>query len=287
MRTIATLICGIVIVVGVFLPWTSGAVTELGFNLPESASGWAAMDVSGAPLLTFVGGILMIACVFIAYLLPLMVAVGYGVLQTIGIIARGSALFAVIGAVWFIINASHGPEAVTSFEVLNYGVFISMVFAALGLFPGVSTTLLASKEERIVASMTEETKAPRRAASYSGREYYERKSRETEAVDFSAGEYRESSAAGAAEGGLRTITEHFNQASYYESAGEYDKAIAEYSKAIRLDSKYALAYFNRGSLLKTQGKREEALADLEKVIELSDSPDLTRMAQGYIDELNR
>ena len=65
---------------------------------------------------------------------------------------------------------------------------------------------------------------------------------------------------------MRTITEHFDQASYYESSGEYDKAIAEYSKAIRLDSKYALAYFNRGSLLKTQGKREEALAIVEEQI---------------------
>ena len=77
MRTIATLICGIVIVVGVFLLWTSGAVTELGFELPENASGWATMDVSGAPLLTFVGGVLMITCVLMAYLLPLMAAIGY------------------------------------------------------------------------------------------------------------------------------------------------------------------------------------------------------------------
>ena len=40
----------------------------------------------------------------------------------------------------------------------------------------------------------------------------------------------------------------------YGNKGEYDKAIADYTEAIRLDPKYAKAYYNRGWAYGEQGR---------------------------------
>ena len=79
--------------------------------------------------------------------------------------------------------------------------------------------------------------------------------------------------------------EYSNRAFDYEASGEYDKAIVEYTKAIELDSNYALAYFSRGLLLMLQGKKADAITNFEKVIELSESTELTRLAKHHISEL--
>lgn len=39
---------------------------------------------------------------------------------------------------------------------------------------------------------------------------------------------------------------YYNRGVAYDSKGEYDRAIADYSKAIELNPKYAEAYYNRG-----------------------------------------
>jgi tetratricopeptide (TPR) repeat protein len=49
---------------------------------------------------------------------------------------------------------------------------------------------------------------------------------------------------------------------------QYDKAIADYTKAIELDSNYADAYCNRGSVYNTLQQYEKAVADYTKAIEL-------------------
>ena len=47
---------------------------------------------------------------------------------------------------------------------------------------------------------------------------------------------------------------------YYDK-GDYDRAIADYDKAIQLKPDYAAAYYCRGLALKGQGKKTEAIAD--------------------------
>jgi len=50
---------------------------------------------------------------------------------------------------------------------------------------------------------------------------------------------------------------------------EYDKAIADYTKAIRIDPKFASAYSNRGSAYGMKGEYDKAIADYTKAMELN------------------
>jgi len=50
---------------------------------------------------------------------------------------------------------------------------------------------------------------------------------------------------------------------------EYDKAIADYTKAIQIDPKFASAYSNRGSAYGMKGEYDKAIADFNKAMELN------------------
>jgi tetratricopeptide (TPR) repeat protein len=49
---------------------------------------------------------------------------------------------------------------------------------------------------------------------------------------------------------------------------DYDRAIADYSQAIRLDPKYAVAYINRGISYEAKGDNDRAIADYDQAIRL-------------------
>ena len=53
---------------------------------------------------------------------------------------------------------------------------------------------------------------------------------------------------------------------------EYQAALADFSRALKLDSELAQAYFNRGFLYKLQGQMTKASEDLERFQELTDNP---------------
>ena len=55
----------------------------------------------------------------------------------------------------------------------------------------------------------------------------------------------------------------------YDEKGEYDKAIADYNKAIELNPNDADAYYNRGCTYGEMGEYEKAIADFNKAIELN------------------
>jgi tetratricopeptide (TPR) repeat protein len=57
----------------------------------------------------------------------------------------------------------------------------------------------------------------------------------------------------------------------YENKGEWDRAIADYTKAIALEPKGASAYFSRGLAYETKGDKEKAIADLRKALEIRPS----------------
>jgi tetratricopeptide (TPR) repeat protein len=54
----------------------------------------------------------------------------------------------------------------------------------------------------------------------------------------------------------------------YKGLKNYDKASADYGEAIRLDPQWASAYFNRGNLFKTRKEYDRALADYSAAIRL-------------------
>ena len=69
---------------------------------------------------------------------------------------------------------------------------------------------------------------------------------------------------------------HKNRAVAYWSRGnsyylkrEVDKAIADYTEAIKLNPEFALAYYGRGGAYKDKGEYVRAIADADKIIEIN------------------
>jgi tetratricopeptide (TPR) repeat protein len=54
----------------------------------------------------------------------------------------------------------------------------------------------------------------------------------------------------------------------YRRKGEYDKAIADYDKAIQLNPKFAMAYSNRGTAYRQKHNYDKAIADCDQAIRL-------------------
>jgi tetratricopeptide (TPR) repeat protein len=83
----------------------------------------------------------------------------------------------------------------------------------------------------------------------------------------------------------KAAKECLDRASVIEASGDRDKAVEEYTKAIKLDSKNTQAYFKRGLLLKNMGMKPAAIADFRRVVDISDSPELSEQAKGHIAEM--
>ncbi len=62
---------------------------------------------------------------------------------------------------------------------------------------------------------------------------------------------------------------HYDRGNTHFNAGQYDQAVAEYSKAIELSPQYVDAYNNRGVIYKRTGRYELAIADFTKGIALA------------------
>lgn len=62
---------------------------------------------------------------------------------------------------------------------------------------------------------------------------------------------------------------HNNRGSLYNDKGEYDRAIADFDRALALDPNYYLAYGNRGVANQKKGDFHGAIADFNKTIELN------------------
>jgi tetratricopeptide (TPR) repeat protein len=63
-------------------------------------------------------------------------------------------------------------------------------------------------------------------------------------------------------------TAYSNRGVAYKEKGDHDRAIADYSQAIRLDPNYATAYNNRGNAYSDKGDHDRAIADYSQAIRL-------------------
>ncbi len=66
---------------------------------------------------------------------------------------------------------------------------------------------------------------------------------------------------------------HMNRGVAYAAKEDYDRAIADYDEAIRVNPKYATAYYNRGLAYDNKGEYDRAIADYDEAIRLD--PDYT------------
>ena len=62
---------------------------------------------------------------------------------------------------------------------------------------------------------------------------------------------------------------HYDRAVEYANKGDYDRAIDDFSAAIRLDPKYDPAFNNRGAAYLAKGENDRAFADFSEAIRLN------------------
>ena len=70
----------------------------------------------------------------------------------------------------------------------------------------------------------------------------------------------------------------------YSQKGDNDRAIADYNEAIRLDSKYAAALFARGFIYANKGDYDRGMADFNETIRFNPTHAVAYMNRGYIYE---
>jgi tetratricopeptide (TPR) repeat protein len=66
---------------------------------------------------------------------------------------------------------------------------------------------------------------------------------------------------------LRTVG-YFKSGNAYNNKGDYDRAIADYTEALRLDPNLVAAYFNRGDAYRNKGDYDRAIADYTEALRL-------------------
>jgi tetratricopeptide (TPR) repeat protein len=59
---------------------------------------------------------------------------------------------------------------------------------------------------------------------------------------------------------------------------QYDQAIKDYNKAIRLDPHFKYAYYGRGKVYQDMGQKEKAIQDFEKALGLD--PNIENVKQN-------
>lgn len=138
--SLITLVCGIVAIAGVFMPWaalTPGIPRPPG--TPIVPTGWQFIDLTQATppflqidmlplLLAFIGSILIIVFSLPSLIISISVRGARAPVITMGILASLAASVTAVGAFWFMTQASTD----TAIASLQYGLYMTMAGAVLG-----------------------------------------------------------------------------------------------------------------------------------------------------------
>jgi tetratricopeptide (TPR) repeat protein len=91
--------------------------------------------------------------------------------------------------------------------------------------------------------------------------------------------------------GIATISAAADDALFYNGRGnaymykhDYDRAIADFEQAIRLDPKFAKAYNGRGATYFRKGDYDRAMSDYDRAIRLDPKYAVTYVNRGYVYE---
>jgi lipoprotein NlpI len=79
-----------------------------------------------------------------------------------------------------------------------------------------------------------------------------------------------------------SAVDYFNRGVVEKANGDFDGAIADYTRAIELDPKYAAAYSNRGSAKQAKGDLDGAIADCNRAIELDPKDAMAHKNRGVV-----
>src|SRR5438067_481060 len=73
----------------------------------------------------------------------------------------------------------------------------------------------------------------------------------------------------------------------YRAAGDFDRAIADYSEAIRIDQNYVLAFYSRGIAYFNKGDNDRAIADYTEALRLTPRDIMALQNRGHAYQAQR
>jgi hypothetical protein len=140
--SIITLICGIVVIVGVFLTWLDmgWGMTLSGWDLTSFASYLGA--TSWYTYLALAGGVLMVAFALPAFIVSLAAKGGRAAVITLGIFAIVGALVAIGGCVWAMIDVG-----ASNLSYVAYGFYITFAAAIVGFIFAILTAAFSKGKQ--------------------------------------------------------------------------------------------------------------------------------------------
>ena len=84
---------------------------------------------------------------------------------------------------------------------------------------------------------------------------------------------------------LLKLSQHsYNQGLALSKKGQYDEAILKYTKAIEINSRYALAYLHRGLAYEKKGQYDHAVSDFTKTLKINPRNDDAYYNRGSVSE---
>jgi hypothetical protein len=143
---IIALLCGIAVLVGIFLPWAEASGSILGVHFSLSVSGLDVISTSGwdisdfalsdnlHAILVLIGAAIMIVCALPALFLSMSSRGGKATVKPFGILISLGAVVAISGLAWFFVDMSSVDNWT---DYVGYGTYICGGGAVLGLIFGV------------------------------------------------------------------------------------------------------------------------------------------------------